>query len=235
MLSLGTLLTNVNTWLTQTLAGRPALSCFFPLLTFFVLHGLMCFFLFEGFNRWVVDDLWATTTAAKTTYSVTALMLAIGMLSYAMSAILHYLQDLLEGKWWEWLRRLFIPSQKKCYSQLQQQLLRAAEIQADLQDPDYWFSQLADARANGAIASPGVARLAPAQADSLDAKLQQMRRLQENNELIDTARISQAHLELKTLLETNDADSSPTTTLKSLTEFWMLWNQQWSSLRRIPE
>jgi len=181
---------------------------FFPMLGFFVINGMMLYWLNAPFRAFAVQiiDLQAT---GKTAFLAGISIIAIAMLAKAFSALLRVIQNILEGNWPQFLVAFFSPDQVRRLERLEQLIHENDRIRVNLDTligdtpakPD-WSRRLTDARNLGVKNHSGINSFTNISHGANEVS--KIERLRRKNERIDFDKLNTAIVALTKDLEAND-------------------------------
>lgn len=114
-------MSSLITILQGLIPGRFVVSAFFPTLAFVTISFAMLAWLNEPFHAFSADTFLLKSSAAKSAFLMTVIMMGTAMLAYIFSALLPAFQLILEGRWPAWLISIVVPVQVRQFQKLEQE------------------------------------------------------------------------------------------------------------------
>ena len=216
---LSTLLTSLGTYFSKYFV----VASFLPMLAFAFFNAATGYAFVESWRDWVSTTFFGTgSSTTRTTVLTTAITVGILGAAYVLSALNNYLRGLLEGKWPESLRKLFLDGQMKRYQTLDQRIVQVNRVRVDLAASGQgWIDQLRAARIAGDQPSvaPNPAKgntFVSSQVPTVVAGLAAIKRQQAKGELIDPIDLQALVTGLDPHLRSHSASIASTANQKAL-------------------
>lgn len=121
---------------------------FSPMLAFVFVNGAVAYIVYEPWQSWVHDNLFGTGVAGSA-FMVSSICIAIVLAAYVLSSLNNFLRQQLEGKWWGFLARRFIPAQNRRRLKILDELNDAFKEMADFDSFPEVEAKLLEARRRG--------------------------------------------------------------------------------------
>jgi hypothetical protein len=197
---LSTLLSGLATYFSKYFI----VSSFLPTVTFAFLNAFATYIVHEPFRAWVDREVFVQATATRVAFLTTAVTVGLLIAAYVLSGLGNALRGILEGKWPERIRQLFIPLEDRRFRGFQRRLEEAARARVDLEaSAPAWQEELLKARTEGTANHRGVNTFQGTE-DVVD-KVRALRALQEQHRLPSAKDLGAAIDALATHLRASDA------------------------------
>lgn len=177
------------------------------MVAFAFLNVFATYVVHERFRAWVEREVFVQATATRLAFLTTTVAVALLIAAYVLSGLGNALRGILEGKWPEGLRRLFIPLEDRRFRGFQERLEEAARARVDLESAALdWQEKLLKARTEGTANHPGANTFRGTEA--VVERVRALRALQEQHRLPSATGVAGAVDALAADLRANDADAT---------------------------
>jgi len=179
---------------------------FCPVLCFAFLNGLTGYVIFPPWRHWVDNNI-LSVGVGRGAFVVTSLTIGLVLAAYVLSSLSTFLRQLLEGRWWNFLSELFIPTQKKRREILIGRIHKARSNLIDLNESSKWENQLLEARKSG-VNAPKPTTVASLTPEQLETDLEELEKVELQNDVIDASTLRETVNKLSTIMEENSVDAN---------------------------
>src|ERR1700686_5335227 len=158
------------------------IGSFCPMLAFSFMNGMTAYVLFSEWRGWVDSNVFQSS-AGRSAFLTTSLVVSIVLAAYVLSSLSTFLRQLLEGRWWDPVSKLFIPAQNIRRQKLIKERDKAAMDIVDLGDVPQWEQSMRDSRERGRLHHPG-GQFQPPEPDALESNLKKFERERGKDEIV---------------------------------------------------
>jgi hypothetical protein len=180
------------------------IGSFCPVLAFAFINGLTAYMLSGRWRAWV-DPYIIDPTVARAAFMITSLTVAIVLAAYVLSSLSTFLRRMLEGRWWEPLAKLFIPTQNRRRDRLFKDVQNAAITNVDLVEVPKWVVRLVTARQAG-VANPAATKFKKCKADPIEELIKGLEDQRLKNEVVSSDDLSKLVDDFEVLLQQHNAN-----------------------------